>query len=340
MDCPKSLSLVENYKAKHSPKSTIWNLLCMIMLMKKFIALLLGSFALTHLQASPNDSIGNKTVDGKYYVLHKVVKGEGVYGISKKYGVTADDVFAANEGSKNGIKIDQVLMIPKKNQSITMIDSIQSEVLETTTTKTEKIYHTVSKGQTLSLIAKQHHCSVQEIKTWNKLKSDNIQLGQKLEVGQKTIVVKNNNKPNTPNTPSKPAVVNTPVPSPDKPIIPAKEPIIDHKNVVIEPTQESPLNTEVNTSYNTVNGDELTEQGNAIISNEGELNQDRSFILHPSAKIGTIVMITNPSNNNTVFARVVGNYKADNISIFKMSKSLATKLGLNSSAQVKISYAK
>ena len=313
------------------------------MLMKKFIALLVSSFALTQLQASPNDSIGNKTVDGKYYVLHKVVKGEGVYGISKKYGVTADEVFAANENSKAGIKIGEILMIPKANQSVSIIDNNTAEVPEatpTTITKTEKIYHTVSKGQTLSLIAKQHRCSVQEIKTWNKLKSDNIQLGQKLEVGQKTIVVKTNAKPNTPTSPSKPAVVNTPIPSPDKPIIPAKEPVIDHKNVVVEPTQESPLNTVVNTSYNTVNGDELTEQGNASISTEGELSQDRSFILHPTAKVGTIVMITNPSNNNTVFARVVGNYKADNNSIFKMSKSLATKLGLNNNAQVKISYAK
>ena len=235
-------------------------------------------------------------------------------------------------------------MIPRANQSTSLANN-NTEVSEpepapTTTTKTEKIYHTVTKGQTLSLIAKQHRCTVQEIKTWNKLKSDNIQLGQKLEVGQKTIVVKTNSKPNTPTNPNKPAIVNTPIPSPDKPVIPAKEPVVDHKNIVVEPTQESPLNTIVNTSYNTVNGDELTEQGNASISTEGELSQDRSFILHPSAKIGTIVMITNPSNNNTVFARVVGNYKADNISIFKMSKSLATKLGLNNSAQVKISYAK
>ena len=307
--------------------------------MNKIIALLVCLFAISHLKASPNDSIGNKTVDGKYYVLHKVVKGEGVYGISKKYGVTADDVFAANDGSKQGIKIGQILMVPKSESSISTIDDKVEQAQSstaTTSTKTEKIYHTVSKGQTLSAIAKQFKCSVDELKTWNKLKSDNIQLGQKLQVGQKTVVV-NVTKPNT--TPKR-VVVNTPVATPEKPILPAKDPVIDHKNVVVEPVQESPLATVVNTSYNTVNGDEVNEQGNAIISNEGELTQDRNFIMHPSAKIGTIVMITNPSNNNTVFARVVGNYKSDNTSIFRMSKSLATKLGLSNSAEVKISYAK
>lgn len=49
------------------------------------IKVLLGLFAFVSLNAfaMPNDSIGVKTINGKQYVMHKVSKGEGVYGISK-----------------------------------------------------------------------------------------------------------------------------------------------------------------------------------------------------------------------------------------------------------------
>lgn len=84
----------------------------------------------------------------------------------------------------------------------------------------------------------------------------------------------------------------------------------------------------------------MTENGKAVISSEGELYQERSFILHPSAKVGTIVMITNPSNNNAVFARVIGNCAPIDGAVLKMSKTVAMKLGVNNDLNVKVSYAK
>ena len=298
--------------------------------------LILCFFAMTFAaSAMPNDSIGTKTVDGKLFILHKVSKGEGVYGIGKKYGVPAADIFAANEGSQQSIKIGQVLMIPKGESSAS---SNSTEQATTTTTKTEKVYHTVAKGQTLSLIAKMHNTTIANIKEMNKLKSDNIQLGQKLVVGEKTTTVATTAKP-------KPAEPVKPVAKPD-PVVetPVVKPV-EHNNVVVNTpiVAESPLADSpgtVNTNYNTDDGDEVSEKGTASISSEGELSQDRSFILHPTAKIGTIVMITNTSNNNTVFARVVGNCKQENGVILKMSKTVASKLGATENTEVKVSYAK
>jgi len=51
-------------------------------------------------------------------------------------------------------------------------------------------------------------------------------------------------------------------------------------------------------------------------------------------------MITNISNNNTVFARVVGNCKQEDGIILKMSKTVASKLGVSENTEVKVSYAK
>ncbi|MCQ2343128.1 MAG: transglycosylase SLT domain-containing protein [Paludibacteraceae bacterium] len=44
-------------------------------------------------------------------------------------------------------------------------------------------WYKVKKGDTLSGIGKKFHVSVKQLKTWNKLKSDNLSIGQKLKIG-------------------------------------------------------------------------------------------------------------------------------------------------------------
>ncbi len=297
----------------------------------------------------PTDSIGVKVVDGKSYIMHKVSKGEGVYGIAKKYGVPAADIFAANEGSKTTIKIDQILLVPKSGLSMASKtgsgsgsgDPQGNPAASKGNTKTEKTYHTVAAGQTLSFIARKYNTTVAEIKSLNNLKSDNIALGQKLIVAESaTKVADVAPKPvvETPKPEPKPEPV---VKTPDAVVAP---PVVSNNNVVVtnksEASESNDKQSQVVNTYSTDDGDEISESGTAIISSEGELNQERSFIMHPSAKVGTIVMITNTTNNNTVFARVVANCKCDSGTILKMSKTVANKLGVNDNIQVKLSYAK
>lgn len=313
-------------------------------IMKKLLILCFLAFA-ANTFATSQDSIGIKVIDGKTYIMHKVTKGEGVYGISKKYGVPSSEIFAANPGSEQSIKIDQVLLIPK---SVSSGSAGTGSSKPSTTTKTEKIYHTVSSGQTLSSIARQYNTSVANIKSLNNLSNDNIKLGQKLIVGEKTITI-NLPKPEVKPTPD----VQVKTPEPPAVEEPKKEPLPQvvqtpqtptSNNVVVAPkVNDAPMADkpgEVVSSYSTDDGDEINETGMAVISTEGDLSQERSFILHPTAKIGTIVMITNPANNSTVFARVVGNCKPESGIILKMSKTVATKLGVNDNSQVKLSYAK
>ncbi|QCA29467.1 glucosaminidase domain-containing protein [Vagococcus xieshaowenii] len=54
-----------------------------------------------------------------------------------------------------------------------------------TNLSTEDKKHTVVSGDTLYAIAKQHHTTVAAIKTWNKLKTDTIYIGQTLLVSAK-----------------------------------------------------------------------------------------------------------------------------------------------------------
>jgi LysM repeat protein len=281
------------------------------------------------LSAMPTDSIGMKTVNGQTYIMHKVSKGEGVYAIARKYGVSASDVFSANAGSDKGIKIDQILLIPK---------TLTASKSEKTNTKTEKIYHTVAKGETLSAIAREYNTTVADLKEWNDLKSDNINLNQKLIVGEKnsTVVVQK--------TESKPVIKEEIVEEKKQTPPPANQvPSSTSNNAVVKSSTETAQKEEsskvVNT-YSTDDGDEISENGTAVISSDGDLSQERSFVLHPTAKIGTIIMITNPENGNTVFARVVGNCKSEEGVVMKMSKTVAMKLGVSENTVVKISYAK
>lgn len=313
-------------------------------MLKIFIGLL--TFISLNAIAMPTDSIGVKTVNGKQYIMHKVTKGEGVYGISKKYGVPSADIFAANEGSSAGIKINQVLLIPSNSTST--VSSTPSTTTTTTVKKVDKKYHVVESGQTLSSIAKKYSTSVDAIQKLNNLKSTNIQLGQKLVVGETVTNVQQTAQVKP--TPKPVEVVEEAVEiaddtKPDPKINQQVEPATPENVVVVTDKMVADKNSNkpdpmVTKTYAVEDGDEISEDGVAMISSEGELSADRSFILHPTAKIGTIVMITNPANNNAVFARVVGTCKPGNGVILKMSKTVADKLGISEDTKVKINYAR
>lgn len=318
----------------------------------KTIGVILALFLGLNTFAMKQDSIGMKNINGKKYVMHKVSKGEGVYGIAKKYNTSATEIYAANEGADKGIKIDQVILIPRGESGIGASGKGTGNVptnTEVKTTKKEKVYHTVSSGQTLSAIAKKFNTSISQIKTWNNLKSDNINLGQKLIVGEKTITItKPAIKPSNETKPDAVEVEIIPdltmeVEKTEKTTTVVEAQVDKTAEIIPAKVEEMPKAKEVlpvQSNYKVDDGDEVTEKGIANISSEGELSQDRSFILHPTAKIGTIMMITNPTNNSAVFVRVVGTCKTSNGIILKMSNSVAEKLGVNNNAEVSISYAK
>ena len=51
-------------------------------------------------------------------------------------------------------------------------------------TSSKEVYY-VKKGEYLYAIAKKFNVSVNEIKSWNKLSSNNLKIGQKLEIYNK-----------------------------------------------------------------------------------------------------------------------------------------------------------
>lgn len=106
---------------------------------------------------------------GKTYV---VKKGDNLYDISRKFKIPLNDLMAANSLESNKLDIGDELLIPEKTK-----DSTKSYNSKTNSSKTE---YTVKKGDTLSEIAVKFDVSTKNLTSANNLRSNDLQIGQKI----------------------------------------------------------------------------------------------------------------------------------------------------------------
>lgn len=98
------------------------------------------------------------------YTTYTVVKGDSLWSIAKRYGVTVDDIIQLNNLNTIDLKIGDTLLIPSTE----------------TTTKT----YTVKSGDSLWSIAKANNISVDQLKEANNLTSNLLSIGQVLIIPQ------------------------------------------------------------------------------------------------------------------------------------------------------------
>ena len=112
--------------------------------------------------------VGVPYTSGSSYQNTYVVKsGDTLWSIAKKFGVSVDELKAKNNLSSNALSINQILIIPKKGETI---DEEDGE------------YYTVVAGDTLYGIANRYGLTVDELKALNNLTSNTLSIGQKLLV--------------------------------------------------------------------------------------------------------------------------------------------------------------
>ena len=107
---------------------------------------------------------------------YKVVSGDTLYGISKKFNMTVDDIKNLNGLTSNNLSVGQLLKVRVPGQTGTPQPSIPSPVQSSTAT-----YRVVS-GDTLFGIARKFSMTVDELKALNGLVSNNLSVGQMLKV--------------------------------------------------------------------------------------------------------------------------------------------------------------
>lgn len=109
-------------------------------------------------------SIGQiiKIPDNKANSNEYVVKsGDSLYSISRKYGVSVDELMSVNNLKSTVLSVGQVLKIPNSNEVTNVI-------------------YTVKKGDSLWSIAKNNKTTVDAIVKLNNLSNANLSIGQKL----------------------------------------------------------------------------------------------------------------------------------------------------------------
>jgi LysM repeat protein len=120
------------------------------------------------------------------WIYHTIAKGEGLYGIARKYGTTVDNILQWNNLS-NPDKIAAGQKLKIRNSKATTVPAKPAETGQPVPAPAaaSAIYHTVQKGESLGRIAEKYHTTVQKIMQWNNISNpDKIAEGQKLKILQ------------------------------------------------------------------------------------------------------------------------------------------------------------
>ncbi|MGB1038193.1 MAG: LysM peptidoglycan-binding domain-containing protein [Bacteroidia bacterium] len=310
-----------------------------------FIAL----FCTINVFAHKTDSIGTKVKNDKVYILHKIVKGDGLYSLSKKYGVSLKSIIDENPGSDQVVKIDQVLLIPTDR-----VPELKEKVVDDYFSSGAKFkdkprlndkesgmesvstfakYHKVEAGQTLYAISKMYNTSVEMIKNLNGLESDVLSEGQRILVHDGKATTKEVEKKD---------IVETDYTKMKKEIENDKNSENGIETVVeTESTQNSSgysIKIEKLKEYNI---EKVEETGFATVDGE-DIPKDKNFAKHFNAPIGTVIMVSNPTTKSSVFVKVIGNFSNadDSSKVIHLSEQSSDQIGIVDGDKIILSYAR
>lgn len=115
------------------------------------------------------------------YLLYTVKSGDNLYKIASMYDTTVDTLMSINNLKGTTLTINQQLLVPKSKD----IDISISE-------NDKGIYYTVKSGDTLYKIANSYNVSVDKIKSANKLSGNTLSVGQKLLIPTVTTEITEN----------------------------------------------------------------------------------------------------------------------------------------------------
>ena len=143
-----------------------------------------------------------KIINGKTYLIHKVEPKEGWMSIARRYNITMAEVKEANPGVE-ALKIGHLINIPTAKNNIIKVE--EKQIQETNTANTVKftepeqnepveippvkekyktpVKHKVASGETLFSISKKFNVKMEDIRSWNDMDDNSLQLGQDLIVG-------------------------------------------------------------------------------------------------------------------------------------------------------------
>lgn len=112
--------------------------------------------------------------------MYTVQKGDSLYSIAKKFGITVDEIKSLNNLTSNNLAIGEQLMI-KSSTGDEPINP-EEECIGTGYVEPQYIMYTVQRGDSLYTIARRYNTSVDNIKALNNLTNNNLTIGEQLKI--------------------------------------------------------------------------------------------------------------------------------------------------------------
>lgn len=278
-------------------------------------------------------------VSPNLYLNHKVLPKENFYSIGRIYNISPRDIAPFNKLQlESGLTPGQNLKIPINSG---FFQTGNAEADETFI----PVYHAVNDKEGLYRVAQNYNgLSLETLKQWNNIKGESVKKGTVLIIGYLkvkkdlsalvkngigTVIqsngaavaqtpAKNIQTEKQPDTKKAETAATVKIQQPE----PAKEEVSPAKKETVKKATESEeaVNESKNKSTKKIKGgafkplyedqgktgEVLNEEGMAgIFKSTSGWTDKRYYCLHNTAAPGTIIKITNPSNNKFVFAKVL-----------------------------------
>lgn len=143
------------------------------------------------------DSVRTEKKGDEMFIIHRVGEKETLYSLSRKYDVPIYKIIEQNPPTEFGLEIGQAIRIPmmEKEDSKVEIQAGKPDLVKPgeNTEPIQKTYkpaagsprkehkiHVVEEKQTLFGIAKLYNVALSELKKWNNLEGNDLDIGQEL----------------------------------------------------------------------------------------------------------------------------------------------------------------
>jgi LysM repeat protein len=281
--------------------------------MKK-ILLLFILFIVSYLGFAQNGLLVQSNEKGMF-VTHTVSAKENFYSVGRLYAISPKEIAAFNGiDMANGLSIGQTIMIPLNASNFSQTEE-----------KGTPVYYEVGDKEGLYRVSvKNNKVLMANLRKWNRLTNDNISTGQKLIIGylQSTGVPTPNVAANNPApTNTQPVASKTEVKAAQQQTQPAveekkSEPIASQrtpdKKPAVSSTPQVALGGAGYFKSQFEQQSKASEPNNeksataSIFKTSSGWQDGKYYALMDNVEPGTIIRITNPSNNKAVYAKVLG----------------------------------
>ena len=248
------------------------------------------------------DSIGVEYQNNKALIKHRVMPGETLYGIARRYKVPVEQIVEANPKLEGTLAAGQIVLVPRTRVVLSTPAAAKALAAPatnaakalTTDARGNKVYK-VEKGQNLFAIARRFDLSPADLASQNGLATN-----AGVRVGQALIIVPAGSAETAPVKVATTSPANRPERADENDRDKDKE---KEKEKETAATVPAPAKEETPERASEVVR-KVTESGlAAVIEGSGT---DKYLALHKTAPVGTIMQVRNIMNGQSVYVRVIG----------------------------------